>query len=614
MSEDFKGFWIPTRLIRTPTGLFVPAGSLDRQDENRALASQGLLLSPLKPVPTLLDQFVVVADESELGFATSTLEDLQCHLNGLPFVSALVLVARLATQLWPIRSDPEAQLNLVQGFFGDPKLSRSLDAFLRAPRDEPGERRYVIDEQQLHVLQRLVIEEAMDGEDDAWSAECLGHLAMAWLGTTTVVGDGATRLRNETRDLADWVGFLAQNGSYNSDTQPFYAMTRAYRALVELPRTEAARNHPRSCDFDRWLLDSFGLDADELFAVGFATQASTMLTNKPEGELATLAPMQVYLSSTKLAEKWELAENAISAERAYFQNGFARSRTDPLRRAWDITPFLLRPMLRLSDGRLCLTSPRAIHSWLTDGWYYKLLDHAIEKKVRDQFTTFAGWLFETYVREIFQLALPDRAPGQGKVHGEYAYGGEMTSDVAIDYGCELVICEVISTRLPLGVRAEADPKELHKYLTRTLLDKIAQLDRVSRDVLNGRAQLPGVVAGDLVEILPVLITAGDLVESEALWHWLRQNLPDPMFGDERVRGLTMLGIEDVEIIAGMVDAGDELNQLIKAKHKSDHRELNFVRWINDTRTDDPPRHPELEKRWQELVQRMERTLAIEPGS
>jgi hypothetical protein len=311
-----------------------------------------------------------------------------------------------------------------------------------------------------------------------------------------------------------------------------------------------------------------------------------------------------------LADKWREAEEAISAERSYFRNGFERSRHDPLRLAWDITPFLLRPMLRLSDRRLGLTSPRAIHSWLTDGWYYKLLDRSIALNERDRFTTFAGWLFERYGREIFEIALPDRPPGHGRVHGEYAYAGELTSDVAIDYGAELILCEVISTRLPLGVRAEADPEELATYLTRTLLDKIDQLDRVSRDVLAGRAQIPSVVAKELATIWPVLITAGDLVESEALWEWLKQNLPATTFEDPRVSDLTLLGIQDVEIIAGLLDTGEEFNQLIAAKHKSDHRELSFVRWLTDTRKDDPPRHPRLTERWTALADRMSRTLEL----
>jgi hypothetical protein len=36
-----------------------------------------------------------------------------------------------------------------------------------------------------------------------------------------------------------------------------------------------------------------------------------------------------------------------------------------------------------------------------------------------------------------------------------------------------------------------------------------------------------------------------------------------------------------------------------------------VRWLDDTRDEDPPRHPELETRWARLIAAMEGALGIQ---
>jgi hypothetical protein len=257
-----------------------------------------------------------------------------------------------------------------------------------------------------------------------------------------------------------------------------------------------------------------------------------------------------------------------------------------------------------------LTSPRGLYSWLTDGWYYRLLDIEIERNERDDFTTYVGYLFETYVLELFQVALPDRTPGQGRVHGEQGYGAseEMTSDVTVDYGDDLLLFEVISRRLPLGVRAEADQEELENHLKRTFLDKIKQLDRVGRDILSGHARIPDVEPARIRQIWPVLVTAGDVTDSEPLWKWLNEKTPAGTFEDPKVQRLTLLDVEDIEILAGLVSAGEEINDIVTAKALSDYRELSLVRWLNDTRTQDPPRHPKIEERWQGLSATMRAAL------
>ncbi len=526
----------------------------------------------------MLGQIFVVADEAALGLPVSTVHEIRALLKTLPFTSTVALVANTAARLWPIRDNPAAQRQLLEQLTSNQRVLAAYDRFLSSAPDDLDERLYVLSEQQLQVLQRLVIEEAHEDESETWTPQQTDAFARAFLGVTSIVGEGSARVQGETRKLEDWVGFLTQNGSFNEGGQPLYALVRAHRLFIELARTEAV------------MPDESG-DTERVHGL--------------------LPPMSQYLATTKLASKASDVESSLSAPRDYFVEGFARSKDNPLRLAWDGTPFLQRPFVRLHDGRLALSAPRALQTWLTDGWYYRLLDIAIDRGERDRFTTFIGFLFETYVLEVFELALKDRGIGSGRVHGEQSYAsGEKTSDVAVDYGSDLLLFEVISRRLPLGVRTEADPQQLKTHLQRTLLDKIDQLDRVSRDILSGRASIPDVDRETVQRIWPVVVTAGDFTESEPLWAWLEEHLDPKTFEDPRLAELTVLGVGDIEAIAGLVGSGEELIDVIAGKARSDYRELSLARWLNDTRSTDPPRHPEIESRWYRLVAEMESVLVL----
>ena len=617
MARKLPPFFIPRRLMKTPTGLIVPVPlsntPANYRETERIANSQGVLLSHAARLPTMLGQIYVVADEAALGLPVSTVDTVRGHLRTLPFAAAIEQAANIAARLWPIRSDVAEQRRLLERLVRAPAHLAAYDRFLSGPRDDLDEHLYVLDEQQLHVLQRLVLEEALP-DDAEWTRQHDLALEAAFLGVTSIVGEGAARLQGGERHLEDWVGFLTQNGSFNAGGQPLYALIRAHRLFIELPRTVAARQHHAALDFDAWTNERFNLSAEELFAAGFLVQATSVMGQQtPEGRTPGLLPcMNAYLSTTALASKATAVETALAASREFFVTQFSQSKGNPVRLAWEATPFQQRPFVLLDDGRLALTSPRAIYSWLTDGWYYRLLDIAIQKGNRDDFTTFAGYLFETYVREIFELALPNRQAAHGRVHAEQPYGGgQLTSDVALDYGEDLLLFEVVSTRLPLGVRAEADQDELETYLSRTLVEKLEQLDRVARDVLSGRALIPDVDPARIRRVWPLLVTAGDITETEPLWKWLHDHVPAGTFADARVQQLQLLTVEDIEILAGLVADNEEIDEIIAAKARSDHRELSMVRWLNDTRDTDPPRHPELEARWSRLIGAMEGALGVQ---
>lgn len=369
------------------------------------------------------------------------------------------------------------------------------------------------------------------------------------------------------------------------------------------PPSEQAEAHPRYCPFEQWSQEQSGGSIDELVSVGFHA-LTTALAEPDRSDLEILvAPMSVCLANTPLASRHASFAEALSESREYFQHGFARSHDDPIRLAWDIKPFLTKPFLRMRDQALLLLSPRALQSWLSDGVHYRLLDRAIALGRRDEFTTFVGYLFETYVLEVFEEGLAGHHAGDGRVHGEQRYSGDTrTSDVAIDYGRDLVLCEVVSTRLPLGVRAEADQDELDTHLKRTIQDKLSQLDRVVNDLVEGRAHIPDVDMTGVERVWPVLINVGELVEGEALWAFINRHATLPR--QDVCLPLTLLGVDEAETLAGMAAAGENVVSILSAKQRDNYGELQFRRWLADTRETAPPRLPALEARWERMSQRM----------
>jgi hypothetical protein len=592
----------------TPTGLIVLFDAPRQPMVGEGWSwSPGGLTFPTTPGPSLTDQMVVVCDEAALGLTPpSTLAELRELVSYLPYVPAAIITARIATLLWPVRDEPEAQFGLAKDVFGDAGIIDDFRAFLDSG---PGPKRYLFHEQQLFVLLRLILEDGAEWDETTpWTTDETLKLRKALVQVTSVVQSGSSKFRQSARAPADWLGFLTQNSAYNATDEPLLAYQRAWRIYAELATDVEAKAHDAYCDLEAWHQQHLRMTLEELLAVGHSVAYRAQSAPLPVEQRGLAPPMKTYLGDTKLAERHAAVTDAFSAPRSFYVDGFKVSRENELRLAWETTPFMTEPFLRLPDDSFCLTSPRALQSFLTDGIYYRFLDIAAAEGRRDDYTTFVGWLVERYVVELFEQGMGERPAGQGCVHGEqvYARGGQKTSDVAVDCGDDLVLAEVISTRLPLGVRAEGDEAVLDEYLKRTITDKLGQLNRVIDDLLAGRARIPDVDAS-AERIWPVLVTHGDLLPAEPLFAYIA-NATSALFGQSGVRPLTLLGLEDVEMLMGMVAAGSNLVDVLREKSTGAYASLPFSRWLTDTHDPLPSRLPELEQRWWDSTNAIARVI------
>jgi hypothetical protein len=572
----------------------------------------GLVL-PQRPQPTLLDQIVVVAEEAELGLSSLSMGELRELLSSIPLAPALVWTARRLLWLFETDDGNDDQLGLTAKIFGEAQVVGRFESFLLGA--ERGERRVAFSEQQFHVLLRLCFESCAENEADVgWSDEREQRMRRALLGVTSLTGEAAVRMREERESLEDWLGFFLQNGAYNSKEQPLLAYQRAFHIFVDLAASEEARRHSSFVDLEALSRRHFSASLLELLAVGFAAFASASGDGaKPDpANLGLAREFSSYLAETAMADRHQSFSAALAAARSFYVAGFARSAADPVRLAWDMTPILQKPFFELpGGGPLLLLSPRAATSWLTEGAYYRLLDAAAAEGERDAFTTFVGWLYERYLLGVFEAALPQRPSGGGAVHGEQAYGGNLTSDIAIDFGEDLVLCEIVSTRLPLGVRAEADEAEVERFLERAVLEKLGQLHRVVDDLCSGAAQIPGVEVSAVERIWPILINVGEITEGEVLFSFIKRRAPG-VLDQAHCQPLTLLGTDDAETLAGMAAAGESIIEILSEKVSAGYGELGLDRWLTDTREDPPPRLRKLEERWNHSVEQMAQVLSLPP--
>jgi hypothetical protein len=596
----------------TPSGLIVALSPTTASllDAQHALKQANAVDS--RRTPSLLDDIVIVADEQVLGLPRTEIPEVRRLLAELPLMPTLLVVAQFAAALHPIRDDPASQLQLAaEAFSQDADLLRRVAEFV-AVRD--GTQRYVLDEQQLYVLARLTLEEARDEQTTQWLPEDRRIFERAMLGVTSVVGDGARRLRQSRRHADDWVGFFLQQASLNARDQPLLAYARTWRIFAELARSDRARGHASYCPLDQWVTEDSDAALEELFAVGFAA-AATATAAAQEGRAALTDPMENYLANTTLAARHDTFTTALAASREEFTAGFARGRDDPLRTAWEIAPFQSKPFFITRTGHLVLISPSAIQSWLSHGFYYRALDSATKRggSTRDNWTTFWGWLVETYVHEVIEQAHGPRASGHGRVHGEYEQRGVKTPDVAIDAGEDLTLIEVVSVRLPLGVRAEDDTKTRATFLRRALLDKVDQLSDRIDDLFAGRISIPDVEPANVKRIWPVLVTVDDIVTSEALWAVLDRELPHAL-KQPQSQALTLLDLQDAETLAGMIEQGDQVHEVLADKASGPHAQRSFTAWYLQTRSSPAPRPQAAEQRWRQLVPALANLLSLPPAS
>jgi hypothetical protein len=588
---------------RSESGLMLPSSVQDLAPAPVPATPRDLRSAP-QPVavaeggpPSGLDQVAVFFAESEAGLEQSRLRDLRRWVSGVPFESAMLSLARIAAKTFAIRGDETLQLRLAEDLFADAPIVERMRTFMA----EKEGRGVLFAEQHIFILLRLTIERAREAPlDEALDEDTIKLLRAALIGVTSatewIAAETGKQALAGTLDEA--VAFFVQNGIYNRKPQPMGELTRAQELYERIARAKTPETSPNYCPLDAWMTDDYKFDNAEQMSFGFALAAMTTTWTQDWEAGSKSYVVAEHLQDLFIKLGWQGREaeacELLSADRRWYQEAFAAGGDGPESVAWEIRPFMQRPFLRLENGGLVLLSPRALTSWLSEGFHFRLLDAAQrrnttkKRKASRRYTAFAGELFETYCLELGHGAYPGERPiGGGRVYGEQRYGkkGEAkTSDVAIHLGTDLVLMEMSVSRPRADTLIFQDPKAVGEDLRRMIIAKISQLDGCIRSLLNGTATIPAekpeVDVKQIERIWPVIVTAGEVVQNELIWAWIRRESTG-LLNAAKVQPLTLLDIEDYEALMGLVEDGRSLIEILEGKAARPYRDLELAMWLRD---------------------------------
>jgi hypothetical protein len=608
------------RFAQRPSGLLVPVESSRpavSPDGNEL--GDGTLISPsaffiMANPPSALEQMRIVIDEAGVGQPISTIEELREMVAALSFENAMLAISRLACHAWQIRGDTQAQLELVQTVFGDPDLVASISRLARRE-----DRLEIFPEQHAAILQRLLV---LHGRDAQLGEAHEGEQAIfnrAWLAAATPTAELDRDPPTGPDGRRHWITYLIQNGTYNRAEDSLSSMIRPQILLSDIAGGESARANPHFCEIDAWHREAFGIGLVDQFALGFAVAATAHIFDEetPIGERSVLDQDFLADLADKLGHDVERSRELLSAPRDWYCAEFEQREASIANIAWDRIPFEIRPLLRLSNGGFLVVSPRALESWLGDGFYHRTLAAARRRGQVERFQAFYGALVEEHVLRTLRHVYPNSGRlSSHRVFGEQPYGrgeGKRSPDVAVECGPDLVLFEVCSGRFTLRTVVEGSPDAALDDLARLIFDKAEQLDHRITEFLNGEWTLPGVDTSQVERIWPIVVSA-DVLQNEMLWDEIRDRLAG-ILNQPKVQRLTLLDLGELEQLAALAEQGHGLIELVSGKARSPYAELDFKRYVFDTpNLSDEVRLTLLDERWFAEVDRAAEAFGFDINS
>lgn len=586
--------------VQNRSGLILPRGIADRDG------------SPLKPTmatvtetgltvpgarPSSLDQAGVFVDEESLGDGmVTTIASLRTDLASVPFDHVMLVLARMAAKARAFLHDRAAQRGLAMGIFSGSQWQRAVITFL----DEV-QHPVLFSEQAAMIVQRLAVEHAGPsvGFDEKFQVN-EAQLARRVIGAGSLLASASGRIGEAAGKLTlkDVLAFLVQSGAYSHSASPMGEIARQQQLLEDIAPQLLAEGHDKASPIDQWMHDDYGFTIAEQFRLGFSLAAMIhIFDDGPKaGEVVRVLPEHMTDLLVKLG--WEDRADAviglISIQRDPLREELVAAGNDLAHIVWEVRPFMRHPFVRLDDGSLLLTTPRALFSWLTDGFHYRLLDSAqarnTTKRRREsrKYSSYAGVLVERYAIDLVRSSYAVHG-GQmaDRVHGEQPYGhggGSHTTDIAIDLGTDLALIEVSGSRLRGDTLVLGHPDKVIEDIDRMVIAKLNQISNCIDALQSGAAQIPAqnptLDLSRVHRIWPIVVTAGPLMQTEHLWAHIRQRIQGRL-AQPKVQLPTLLDLEDLEALCGMIEAGHHLPTILESKTRPPYQELELAVWATN---------------------------------
>ena len=503
-------------------------------------------------MPTSLRDFHVYPGEQALGLARSTLASVRALTGGLPYGPSMLAVGRLASALRSTIAGPLGQLAVARELFGEAPGCARLEAFLA---EDP--RHLLFSERQFFVLQRLLVDHAAEGYG-SFEAPITGAQADTFkrvlLALPTILQDADARLIKKTPMDDDlWLAYTVKHNAYFDWPDWRAAASRSYAILA----TRARRStHPLARSIDESIQGYFS-PMEEQLAVGFAFAQQARLLES--GVRACDRPIVArgIFSGTEVDEGTGVFEHVSSYREqyeVYFRlDGNARGMT------WDRLQFMRWPYLRMNAGNVA-TSPWTALNWLSDSLYHHALAAARNEERQPDFVTWVEALVRDYALDLVE-----------SVHlGGSGMQRDTVSDALIERDGDYIVLAICPGRLTRKALVDGDLADLHGELDEKLYEPARRLGNGIRAMLAGDDRPGG-------EVWPILVTA-DIAHCELLADRLGAELA--VGGHAQVRPLTLLDLEDLELLCALVEHGQPIVSVLRDKVGSGCSRLGLRRFLS----------------------------------
>lgn len=146
-----------------------------------------------------------------------------------------------------------------------------------------------------------------------------------------------------------------------------------------------------------------------------------------------------------------------------------------------------------------------------------------------------------------------------------------------------MLVEVSNSRLRADTLIIGDNERAEGDLDRMITKKIGQLDACIVALISGDAKIPDVEMSHVRRIWPVLVTAGEITQTEELWQFIAEKAVEDeraLLDQAKVQPLTLLGVDDYDQLCGLIEAGHSPPDLLAAKTQPAYRYLELAVWLN----------------------------------
>ncbi len=526
--------------------------------------------------PTEMDQMHIFIVEPDLGLHETTLAQLRSLAEALPFEGAMVHVALLGARLEPVLVSPEGQWKLAQWFYeAQPDL---LVRYAEFKKKFPT--RLMFSLQPIALLMRVLIDHAKEERLRELSEVEGAILRQAVLGAHSAFESKVEALPEPSTE--NILAYEVQAASFFHRPVPLETMVR-HRELLRLAVTdERLRSSVNRVPVDEWLAAA-GMTGEEQWKIGFALSALAEAFGESIEPRLQATTVDDALGELEFGEHSRELQ-VIAASREELGAEFAGFGGGDAVLAWEFRPFRRTPFLRLANGDLVLLGLPWLLSWLGEGFYYRPMAYGQQTQsagTTQKFTSYMGEVVERYALDLAETAI--KAPA--RVLGEQAYddGGErLTSDVMVVWGADLILFEIHARRVAATAAITGSPAQATVEISKLLVKKVNQVGQCIAALLDGTARLPQTDIANVERIWPVVVAVGDVMQTRTLWKYVRATMDSAKtasFSNEKVQPLQFLGIEDYERVLGLIEAGQDLPEMLARKIQGAYRERDFAAWL-----------------------------------